>query len=133
VTTVGEVRARASAFLEAYAKHTALNLGQALQGIRYLHSHPDIDRVVPRGTLRHVALSLKLRARRVANDLFFAAIPPHWHHSREELAQLTGISARRWFSYGYCAWRFTDTGAAKDPLPADVDRRWDPRCDDGEG
>lgn len=115
-------------FFEEYVKHTALNLGQALQGIRYLHSHPDIDAVAPRGTLRHAALSLKLRSRRVANDLLFAVIPPHWHHSREELAQMTGISAARWFRYGYCAWQFTDTGAPKDPLPADVDRRWDPRC-----
>ncbi len=117
-------------FFAAYARHTALNLGQALQGIRYLYSHPDVDRAAPRGTARHVALSLGLRSRRVANDLFFAVIPPHWHHSREELAQLTAISAGRWFLYGYCAWRFTETGEAKDPLPADVDRRWDPRCVD---
>ena len=115
-------------FCEEYAKHLALNLGQALQGVRYLHSHPDIDAVAPRGTVRHAVLSARLRAKRVANDLFFAAIPPHWHHTREELAQMTTIPAVRWFQYGYCAWRFTDTGDPLAVLPANVDKRWDPRC-----
>jgi len=113
---------------EEYAKHLALNLGQALQGVRYLHSHPDIDTVAPRGSLRHARLSLVLRTKRIANDLFFAAIPPHWHHSRAELEQMRPVSAWRWFQYGYCAWRFDDSGARKTELPPDVDMRWDPRC-----
>lgn len=113
---------------EEYAKHFALNVGQALQGLRYFYSHPDADELAPRRSLRHAALSMRLRATRVANDLFFAVLPPHWHHSPEELSAMIGISASRWFQYGYCAWRFTDTGAPKAPLPEDVDRRWDPRC-----
>jgi hypothetical protein len=117
-----------SRFLGEYAKHFMLNLGQALQGIRYLSSHPDIDEVAPRRTLRHAALSMHLRSKRIANDLFFAVIPPHWHHTREELAAMTAIPASRWFQYGYCAWRFTDSGAPKDTLPPDIDKRWDPRC-----
>ncbi len=112
----------------AYAKHFALNAGQAAQGLRYLYSHPDIDREAPRGSVRHLALSVRLRAARVVNDVFFAILPPQWHHSPEELASLVGVPAGRWFRYGYCAWRFSDDGAPKDPLPADVDRRWDPRC-----
>jgi hypothetical protein len=36
----------------------------------------------------------------------------------------------RWFQYGYCAWRFTESGDSLDDLPLDVDRRWDPRCID---
>lgn len=55
-------------FFEEYSKHSALNLGQALQGLRYL------------------------------------------------------------FQCGYSPWRFTESGGYRDPLPADVDRRWDPRC-----
>lgn len=119
---------RAAKFFEEYAKHTALNLGQALQGLRYLTSHPDVDTRAPRGTLQHALLSTALRARRVANDLLFAAIPPHWHHTPEELVGMTTISLRRWFQYGYCAWRFTDTGEPRTDLDAHVDRRWDPRC-----
>lgn len=114
-------------YIEEYAKHTALNLGQALQGLRYLTSHPDIDARAARGTVRHTALSLLLRSRRVANDLLFAALPPRWHHTREELAVMSTVPISRWFQYGYCAWRFEETGEPRTSL-AGVDRRWDPRC-----
>src|SRR5690349_20065608 len=115
-------------FFEEYAKHFALNFGQALQGIRYLLSHPDFDPVARRRSIRHAALSFRLRSRRVANDLFFALIPPHWHHTPEELAQMRATPMSKWFQYGYCAWRFTGSGERSNDLPADVDRRWDPRC-----
>ncbi|HEY2837124.1 MAG TPA: hypothetical protein VGI89_11195 [Rhizomicrobium sp.] len=90
-------------FLEEYAKHAVLNFGQALQGLRYFFSHPDIDAQAPRGSLRLALLSAAKRGRLVANDLFFAAIPPHWHHTREELQGLCAVPASRWFRYGYCA------------------------------
>lgn len=115
-------------FLSEYIRHGALNLGQALQGIRYLYSHPDIDEVAARGTLRHGALSLRMRSKLVANDLFFAVIPPHWHHTPEELREMTSIPLGRWFQYGYCAWRFDESGAPREILSPDLDRRWDPRC-----
>src|SRR6185503_20818845 len=115
-------------FAEEYFKHAALNLGQALQGIRYFHSHPDADRQSEPGSVRHLLLSCGIRSKRVLNDLFFAAIPSHWHHTPSELAQMTDIPASLWFQYGYCAWRFDDSGKPKQPLPPDVDRRWDPRC-----
>lgn len=115
-------------FLEEYAKHTALNLGQALQGLRYVYSHPDVDAQAPRGSLRHIVLSARLRSLRIVNDLLFAAIPPHWHHTPAELAQMTSVPAARWFQYGYCAWRFDESGAPKAELPPDIDKRWDPRC-----
>lgn len=114
-------------WFEQYCKHFALNLGQALQGIGYIHSHPDIDAIAPRGSLKHLARSMWLRSRRVTNDFFFAILPPDWHHTSEELASLRKIPATRWFQYGYCAWRFTDDGEPKGDLSA-VDRRWDPRC-----
>lgn len=117
-------------WMEEYSKHAALNFGQALQGLRYFLTHPDIDRIAERGTVRHAWLSLNLRSRRVANDLFFAILPPHWHHTKEELAGMRATSFRRWFQYGYCAWRFTETGSLRENLDG-VDRRWDPRCDDG--
>ncbi|HET9959733.1 MAG TPA: hypothetical protein VFQ61_34810 [Polyangiaceae bacterium] len=114
-------------FIEDYAKHAALNFGQALQGIRYLLSHPDIDTRAPRGTLRHTAHSVPLRLRRVANDLFFAALPPQWHHTQDELSAMRTKPLTRWFQYGYCAWRFDESGEPK-PNLVGVDRRWDPRC-----
>ena len=114
-------------FLEEYIKHFALNFGQALQGIRYFWSHPDIDETALRGTIRHATLSAGLRSKRVANDLFFALIPPHWHHTREELSSMRRTPTLRWFQYGYCAWRFTESGEVKEAL-AGVDKRWDPRC-----
>lgn len=117
-------------FLEEYLKHTVLNLGQALQGLRYLHSHPDVDEVAPRGSPEHLARSVALRSRRVVNDLFYASIPPHWHHTREELAGMTAVPLARWFQYGYCAWRFNEDGSPR--ADADrADRRWDPRCKTG--
>ena len=114
-------------FLEEYFKHAALNFGQALQGVRYIFSHPDIDAISPKGSIRHAALSAGLRFRRIVNDLFFALIPPHWHHTREELSATRSIATQRWFQYGYCAWRFTNDGEIKQDLTG-VDRRWDPRC-----
>ena len=90
-------------FSDEYVKHTVLNFGQALQGIRYFYSHPDFDDRAPRGSLRHFVLSLRLRLKRIANDLFFAAIPPHWHHTREELASMRNTPAGKWFIYGYAA------------------------------
>lgn len=99
-----------------------------MQGLRYRASHPDIGRHAPRGSARHCWLSLRLRSRRVANDLFFAAIPPHWRHTREELASMTRVPVVRWFQCGYCAWRFDDEGGPRDDL-AGVDPRWDPRCE----
>jgi len=119
-------------FAEEYAKHTALNLGQALQGLRYLHSHPRVDAVAAQGTLTHLKKSLALRSKLIMNDLFFAAIPPHWHHTPEELSVMQATPLVRWFQYGYCAWKFTETGAIKKDLSG-VDRRWDPRCDGSDG
>jgi len=121
-------RAKIRRLAVEYTKHAALNLGQALQGVRYVYSHPDIDERAPRGGARHFALSVWLRARRIGNDLFFAAIPPQWHHTPDELEVMTRIPTSKWFQYGYCAWRFDDEGWPKRELPPDIDRRWDPRC-----
>ena len=114
-------------FLEDYGKHAALNFGQALQGVRYLFTHPDVDVRAPRGTFLHVSLSARLRLRRIANDLCFAILPPQSHHTADELSAMRSSSFSNWFQYGYCAWRFDDTGREKRDL-AGVDRRWDPRC-----
>ena len=51
-------------FLEEYLKHFALNLGQALQGVRYLFSHPDVDEIASRGSVGHAVRSAGLRRAR---------------------------------------------------------------------
>ena len=118
-------------FLEEYAKHSALNFGQVCQGLRYLFSHPDFDSVAARGTLRHALLSVRLRSKRIANDLLFTLLPPQWHHTPEELAPMTKISSLTWFRCGYSPWRFAETGELLATLPVDIDKRWDPRCTSG--
>ena len=119
---------RLAELVEEYAKHTALNLGQALQGLRCLHRTLTLTRRHRADHVHHAARSIVLRSRRIANDLFFATIPPHWHHTREELAQMTAVPIHRWFLYGYCAWRFEETGEPRAVVGDNIDRRWDPRC-----
>ncbi len=110
-----------------YIRHAVLNLGQAAQGLRYLHSHPDIDGRYRRGSLAHVAASMAKRLALVANDLLYAFLPPRWHHSDDQLQAMMPVPVGQWFWYGYCAWAYTGTEAAPLNL-ATVDRRWDPRC-----
>lgn len=114
-------------FLEEYAKHSALNFGQFLHSALNFSSHPDVDEVAPRGTARHLLFSASLRSRRLVNDLFFALIPPHWHHTPAELSALRGVPLRKWFFYGFAAWRFTESGEVRADLSS-ADPRWDPRC-----
>ena len=114
-------------FFTEYANHSVLNLGQALQGIRYIYSHPDIDRIAKRGTFKHFGCSVILRFSLILNDLYFSIFPPHWHHTEEEIKSLHLASFKKWFQCGYCAWRFDDNGNYK-ILTGEEDKRWDPRC-----
>jgi hypothetical protein len=114
-------------FAVEYLKHSTLNLGQALQGLRYIYSHPDIDRIAKRGTLRHLVFSIVLRSSTILNDVYFSLFPPHWHHTPEEIKAFHSATVKLWFQYGYCAWRFDENGGYKE-LSGKEDRRWDPRC-----
>jgi len=114
-------------FATEYLKHSALNLGQALQGLRYIHSHPDIDRIAKRGSVKHVFCSVLVRTIVIVNDLYFSLFPPHWHHTAEEIKSFHAAPIGLWFQYGYCAWRFDENGSSKE-LSGEEDRRWDPRC-----
>lgn len=117
-------------FLEEYVKHSALNFGQVAQGFRFLLTHPDVDSVASPGTIRHAATALPLRARRIANDLFFALIPPHWHHTSQELASLHHHATRKWLEAGYSPYRFSETGEYLAGDQITHEPRWDPRCRD---
>ena len=114
--------------LEDYLKHAALNLGQAMQGMRYLLTHPDIDRIAPPGTARHALHAVPLRLKRIVNDLFFAILPPRWHHSAEEMEIFRHWPVSHWFQCGYGPYRFSETGGRRTDLADLPERRWDPRC-----
>jgi len=114
-------------FIEEYAKHSLLNFGQFAQGLRYIYSHPDIDLKAGRGSFTHFVQSVLFRSARAANDLFFALIPPHWHHTPEQLRVMRPVPLTKWFFYGYCPWRFDESGAVRANLTS-ADPRWDPRC-----
>ena len=114
-------------FFEEYAKHTVLNFGQVMHGLRYIYSHPDFDSIAARGTPKHFLLSLALRLKRLANDIFFTIIPPHWHHTADDLRAMQSVPLKRWFFYGYAAWKFTEDGDLRTDVSM-ADPRWDPRC-----
>lgn len=116
-------------FATEYFRHSALNFGQAFQGIRYFYSHPKADSLAVRGTFKHFWCSFRLRIKLIANDLFFAIIPPQWHHSESELASLHQFSAQTWFEAGFKPWVFVDESLERRTLTGNEDKRWDPRCD----
>ena len=88
---------RTGQFIEEYAKHALLNLGQACQGLRYFYSHPDIDLVATRGSFAHFLRSITFRTKMIANDLVFALLPPHWHHTSAELQSMHAVPLQKWF------------------------------------
>jgi hypothetical protein len=81
---------------EDYTKHTALNLGQAARDTRWLLSHPDADTKLE---------AAKKRIPSLANNLFYAAIPPRSHHTEEELADMDPHTHRQIFLHGYAPWK----------------------------
>lgn len=71
-----------SGWLRDYAKHSALNLGQVLRHLRYLTDLPD----TPRNK------AIKQRLRWIANDLYYTVTPGQWHHTQDELDELSGFT-----------------------------------------
>jgi hypothetical protein len=60
------------------------------------------------------------------------AIPmPAVRQGGARTAHMSPIRAGAGFQYGDCAWPFGDGGKPKAHLPADVERRRDPRCNNG--
>jgi len=72
--------------LKEYANHSALNAGQAVRDAKHFLSHPHADAKAAYGTLRHKLESAKLRTKSIANNTYYATIPPHGHHERADLA-----------------------------------------------
>lgn len=115
-------------FVSEYLKHSVLNFGQVLQSIQYFYSHPDADKLASRGSVQHFKKSVALRGKLIANDLMFTLIPPHWHHSKDEISALHSQPIKTWFLCGYSPWRFADDKGNLRTLTGNEDRRWDPRC-----
>jgi serine/threonine protein kinase len=80
---------------EKYIKHTALNLGQAARDARYIHDYPGAEGIME---------SVKLRLNSLANNLYYATIPPWTHHSDEELKDVAKATVMEWFNHGYAPW-----------------------------
>ena len=69
---------------EEYIKHTALNLGMVARNLVGPHDK-----------------NLKDRLKEIFNDLYYAAIPPRTHHTKEDLQSMSDRSAWKWFLCGY--------------------------------
>ena len=67
-----------------YAKYSTMNLGQALRHLRYITDLPNTPKLE----------ALKKRLRWMVNDLYYTITPGQWHHTQEELDELSQ------FSYG---------------------------------
>lgn len=99
-----------TAFAKEYATHSALNLGQAARDVRWIHNHPDADKMGPEGSARHVAASITARIPSLASNLYYATLPPQLHHTDEELKDIKG-SLKDNFLNGYAPWKY--------PVPKD--------------
>lgn len=99
--------------LEEYWKHTALNLGQAARDIRFFYYHPDADEFADEGSGKNVAYSIVRRAGSFGNNIFYSIIPPHWHHTKEDLQYMMPASAKEWFLHGYAPWKYADPSKEK--------------------
>ena len=72
--------------VEKYVKHTALNLGMVARNLAFLDSK-----------------SLKTRLEELANDLYYAIIPPWTHHADKELQDMARHTIWKWFMCGYAS------------------------------
>jgi hypothetical protein len=91
--------AKYGGFLGDYFKHTALNAGQAARDARYMFDHPDA---------RPGLSSAMKRLPSLAKNLWYSAIPPQWHHTKEDLKAMGAASAKEWFLHGYNPWDHPD-------------------------
>lgn len=105
--------------LREWAQHAALNLGQAARDVRYLYTHPNADKVAPKGTAHHLAASVVARLPSFESNLYYSWLPPQLHHTPEELAGKASLLDL--FRHGYAPWKHPDplsaTSQAKTAAP----------------
>lgn len=95
-----------TAFFKEYLNHSALNLGQAARDIRWIHNHPDADKMGPEGSAKHIAASITSRLPSLASNLYYTALPPQLHHSDEELKEIKDENPKDNFLLGYAPWEY---------------------------
>ena len=54
--------------------------------------------------MRHKLVSAKLRAKSLANNAYYMAIPPHMHHEAVDLIADKPVSTKAMFLHGYKPW-----------------------------
>jgi hypothetical protein len=88
-----------SRVLEEYGKHSALNAGQAMRDLRYLHDYPGAA---------GIASSIKKRLSSLANNVKYTIKSPHSHHEAKDLVHMDKGRLRDWFLHGYAPWKHPD-------------------------
>lgn len=78
-------------FFEEFIKHSALNAGHAAKDLK------TISAIVKTLRIRYVTPTLKS----LSKNLYYATIPPHWHHSKDELQYMRAATVKEWFMYGF--------------------------------
>jgi hypothetical protein len=81
----------AEGYLKDWSKHSTMNLGQVLRHLRYLTDLPDTPRLE----------ALKRRLRWAANDLYYTLTPGQWHHTQDELDELSKYSYTELLRMGF--------------------------------
>lgn len=95
-------------YLDEYWKHTALNIGQLVRDFRFFYHHPAASKVAREATIKYCIVSFGYRLRSMGYNTLYAILPPHWHHSAEDLQSMSPVGAYKWFLHGYAPWRFPD-------------------------
>ena len=79
-------------YIKDYAKHSALNLGQVLRHLKYLTDLPGTNNKLE---------ATKKRLRYIINDLYYTVTPGQWHHSQEELDELSKYKYKDLLKMGF--------------------------------
>jgi hypothetical protein len=92
-------------FFECYLKHTALNVGQLTRDIRFFYYHPKAEnKFAP--SIRRLTCAVTLRIESFFINLYYSLLPPHFHHTNEELTELKKSTLIHWFLFGYAPWNY---------------------------
>ena len=79
-------------YIKDYAKHSTLNLGQVLRHLKYLTDLPGTNNKIE---------AIKKRLKYMVNDLYYTVTPGQWHHSQEELDELSKYKYKDLIKMGF--------------------------------
>jgi hypothetical protein len=76
-----------------------------MRDLRYFFDHPNAEKVARPGTAKYAAASASSRVPSAFSNAWYTVIPPHLHHTEEELRDMTDrLQLRRFFMEGYDPW-----------------------------